>query len=141
LYKAKKCAKGDRKLSWGRQGPAGPTGQPGSEGPRGIQGLPGVQGQRGIQGEPGISNYQVVSGTPVQSSGGGINLDSAFAYCPPGTDPLGGGYSSSGNNNTIYTREDRPLGANPGAWYVQTTSATETVYTITPYAVCASVSG
>ncbi|MBS1679727.1 MAG: collagen-like protein [Actinobacteria bacterium] len=141
LYKARKCAKGDRTLSWARQGQPGPAGEPG---PRGIQGETGVQGAPGTPGAPGapgVSNYQVVTGTPVASSGGGINLDSAFAYCPPGTSPLGGGFSSAGENNKTYVREDRPLGSNPGAWYVQTTSASEAPYTITPYAVCAAVSG
>ncbi|HEY1853290.1 MAG TPA: hypothetical protein VGG40_01770 [Solirubrobacterales bacterium] len=139
LYKAKKCAKTDRKLTWNTQGPQGAAGQPGPPGPRGEQ---GAQGQKGIQGPPGISNYQVVHGTPVESfgPGGGAELVSAYAFCPSGTSPLGGGFSSGGSDNTIYVRYDQPIDANPGAWYVQTTSATEVAYTITPYAVCATVS-
>ncbi len=125
----------------GSVGPAGPVGPAGAQGPAGTQGEHGVQGIQGIQGSPGISNYQVITGTPVGSSGGGINLDSAYAFCPPGTSALGGGFSSAGEDNTIYVRFDQPIGANPGAWYVQTTSAKETAYTITPYAVCATVSG
>ena len=125
----------------GPAGPTGPAGPIGAQGPAGTRGEQGIPGIRGIQGSPGISNYQVVIGTLVASSGGGINLDSAYAYCPPGTNPLGGGFSSGGENNTIYVRYDQPSGANPGAWYVQTTSAKEPVYTITPYAVCATVSG
>jgi len=140
LYSAKKCARHDRKLSWNRQGPAGPAGQSGPAGPQGAQGREGDQGRQGTQGPPGMSDYQVVSGTPVLSSGGGINLDSAYAYCPPGTSVLGGGFSSSGADNTIYVRADQPVDQSPGEWYVQTTSASETVYTITPYAVCAAVS-
>lgn len=140
LYKAKKCVKPDRTLAWNQQGPPGSTGQPGPEGPRGAQGPQGDPGRQGIQGPPGAASYQTVTGTPVPSSSGGINLDSAYAYCPPGTSPLGGGFSSTGANNTIYTREDRPIGSTPGAWYVQTTSASEAQYTITPYAVCATVS-
>jgi len=122
-------------------GPAGPAGSPGAQGPAGTRGEQGIQGIKGIQGPPGISNYQIVTGTPVGSSGGGINLDSAYAFCPPGTSPLGGGFSSAGEDNTIYVRDDYPISANPGAWYVQTTSAKESVYTITPYALCATVSG
>lgn len=137
LYRAKKCAKADHKLTWNKQGPAGATGE---AGPRGIQGPQGIQGQQGNQGSPGISNYQVVTGTAVESSGSGINLDSAYAFCPPGTSPLGGGYSSGGNDNTIYVRYDEPVSGSPGAWYVQTTSAVAGTYTITPYAVCATVS-
>ena len=41
LYKAKGCAKGDKKLTWNRQGPKGSTGQ------RGLQGLPGNNGAPG----------------------------------------------------------------------------------------------
>lgn len=141
LYEAKKCHKPDRTLSWSKQGPQGPAGETGARGAQGPQGIQGIQGRQGIQGPTGISNYQVVTGTPVASSGGGINLDSAYAYCPPATKPLGGGFTSSGANNTLYVRADQPAGENPGAWYVQTTSKEETAYTITPYAVCATVAG
>jgi hypothetical protein len=140
LYRAKKCAKADRKLSWNKQGQPGPTGQSGAQGLPGIPGQQGVRGQQGIQGAPGISNYQVIRGTLVESSGSGANFDSAFAYCPSGTNPLGGGFSSGGSDDTIYVRYDQPVGENPGAWYVQTTSASAGAYTITPYVVCASVS-
>jgi len=112
----------------------------GPQGEQGIQGKQGVQGQQGIQGPPGTGDYQIVRGTPVASSGGGINLDSAYANCPPGTGALGGGFSSTGANNTIYVRADQPVDQSQGAWFVQTTSASESEYTITPYAICATVS-
>jgi hypothetical protein len=120
-------------------GLAGSAGPAGPQGPAGIQGEQGLQGRQGIPGPSGLRDYQVVTGTPVESPGGG--LDSAYAFCPPGTSPLGGGFSSGGSNFTLYVREDRPIGQNPGAWYVQTTSPTPSAYTITPYAVCATVSG
>ena len=120
-------------------GPAGPAGAAGPQGPAGPRGEQGIQGIQGIQGPTGVSQYQVVTATPAVSSGGGINLNSGFAFCPQGTKPLGGGFSSSGEDNTIYVRDDQPIGEN--AWYVQTTSAKEAVYMITPYAVCATVSG
>lgn len=129
-------AKLSKKAKATLSGPAGPAG---AQGPAGIRGEQGIQGRQGIQGPPGTAGYQIVTGTPVQSSGGGINLDSAYAYCPPGTSPLGGGFSSGGEDNTIYVRFDEPVSGDPGAWYVQTTSATESAYTITPYAVCATV--
>jgi hypothetical protein len=47
LYKARRCAKGDKKLSWNRQGP------PGMQGPRGPQGIQGIQGMKGDTGAPG----------------------------------------------------------------------------------------
>ena len=94
----------------------------------------------GVQGSSGISNYQVVTGTLVNSSASGINLASAFALCPTGTSPVGGGFSTGGSNDTVYVRADYPISATPGAWFVQTTSASMIAYTITPYVVCATVS-
>lgn len=87
-----------------------------------------------------MSNYQVNTGTPVESSASGINLDSAYAFCPSGRSPIGGGFSTGGSNNTIYVRSDQPIDGNPGAWFVQTTSESTGGYTITPYVICATVS-
>jgi hypothetical protein len=50
LYKAKKCAKIDKKLSWNRVGPQGQQGQQGS---RGATGATGPQGPQGLQGPAG----------------------------------------------------------------------------------------
>lgn len=47
LYKAKKCHKGDSKISWNKQGPRGKTGRPG---PAGAQGAPGAAGAPGASG-------------------------------------------------------------------------------------------
>jgi len=44
LYKAHKCSKHDKQLSWNKQGPAGPRG---STGPQGIQGRQGIPGSAG----------------------------------------------------------------------------------------------
>lgn len=148
LYQAKRCAKHDKKLSWNKQGLQGSPGMRGPEGPQGTQGQgpqgpqgpQGIQGQQGVQGSSGISNYQIVTGTPVNSSGGGINLAGAFADCPTGTSPVGGGFTTGGSNDTVYVRADYPISATPGAWFVQTTSASSSAYTITPYVVCATVS-
>jgi hypothetical protein len=104
------------------------------------QGPQGIQGQQGVKGSSGISNYQIVTGTLVDSSGSGINLASAFASCPTGTSPVGGGFTTGGSNDSVYVRSDYPISATPGAWFVQTTSASMSPYTITPYVVCATVS-
>jgi hypothetical protein len=51
LYKAKKCAKRDNKLSWNKQGSAGATGSTGAtgaSGPQGPKGDPGPQGPGAI---------------------------------------------------------------------------------------------
>jgi hypothetical protein len=44
LYKAKKCKKGDKKLSWNKQGPQGKTGATGAPGANGAPGAPGTPG-------------------------------------------------------------------------------------------------
>ncbi len=53
VYKAKKCQKGDSKLTFSKRGPAGPKGARGSQGPQGTQGTPGTQGVPGTPGTPG----------------------------------------------------------------------------------------
>jgi hypothetical protein len=145
LYEAKKCAKRDKKLSWNQRGPqglqgsTGASGASGASGATGATGPQGVQGQKGDAGSPGISNYQVVVTSPASnSSGGGENLNSGIAFCPAGTSPLGGGFTTGGTNATIYVMNDEPLGA---SWAVQTTSASTSVYTLKVYAMCATVSG
>ena len=47
LFKAPKCAKHDKKLSWHKLGPRGPQGL---QGPQGVQGLPGTNGTNGTDG-------------------------------------------------------------------------------------------
>jgi hypothetical protein len=54
LYKAKKCAKGDRKLTWARQGPIGPRGATGPQGAQGIEGPTGPTGGQGPTGPTGV---------------------------------------------------------------------------------------
>lgn len=58
LYKAKRCAKGDAKLTWnklGRQGPAGTTGATGATGATGPAGAAGAAGAAGTPGTPAPS--------------------------------------------------------------------------------------
>jgi hypothetical protein len=49
LYKASKCARHDKQLSWNQQGPRG------LQGPQGLQGAPGSPGQAGAPGSPAAS--------------------------------------------------------------------------------------
>jgi len=53
LYKARKCARHDKMLSWNKQGPPGATGP---RGPQGFQGTQGIQGAPGQTGQPGPSD-------------------------------------------------------------------------------------
>ena len=68
-------------------------------GQRGAQGVPGVQGlrgptgaagQQGVPGPPGLSGY--VNGTGSSVSVPANGQASTGAWCPAGTQPLGGGY-------------------------------------------------
>ena len=75
----------------GARGPAGPMGATGATGATGPGGAPGPAGPPG---PPGLSGY--VGGTspdstvsvPAGAQGTAVN------WCPAGTQPLGGGYSS-----------------------------------------------
>src|ERR1700744_4947516 len=53
LYKAKKCAKGDARLSWNQVGARGPAGRAGGSGAPGRTGQPGPPGPSGSQGPAG----------------------------------------------------------------------------------------
>jgi hypothetical protein len=53
LYRAKRCARRDKQLSWNKQGPTGPQGKHGPQGIQGPQGIPGAQGIQGLQGVQG----------------------------------------------------------------------------------------
>lgn len=50
---ASDCRRGERVLTWNKQGPAGARGPAGPQGPQGAQGAQGAQGQAGAQGMPG----------------------------------------------------------------------------------------
>jgi len=59
LYRARRCARRDHRLSWnvrgprGPRGPQGPRGATGPQGPQGPQGATGPQGPQGPQGATG----------------------------------------------------------------------------------------
>src|SRR2546421_260859 len=72
LYQAKKCAKHDRKLSWGASGRRGATGR---QGPIGVQGATGAKGDTGAQGptgakgDTGAQGPQGIEGIPGSARG------------------------------------------------------------------------
>lgn len=77
LYKAKKCAKGDAKLSWSKVGPQGPQG---ARGPQGQKGETGAAGAPGAKGETGATGPQGPGAIPIS-----LNISSA----QPGAQPAG----------------------------------------------------
>jgi len=70
LYRAGKCAKGDRRLSWNVTGPAG---EPGPAGATGPQGAPGAQGPQGAPGSARAWAFVNADGT-VETRGGSIAI-------------------------------------------------------------------
>jgi hypothetical protein len=73
LYKARTCARHDRKLSWNKQGTRG------SVGPRGAQGLQGPRGPQGLQGARGLSGNPGAPGAPAVIASTRLNIDTAEA--------------------------------------------------------------
>lgn len=52
------CQSGEYLVTWSKQGPVGPQGEPGAQGAVGPQGEPGAQGAVGPQGEPGAQGAE-----------------------------------------------------------------------------------
>ena len=103
LYRAKKCAKHDKQLSWNKQGPQGATG------PRGLQGAPGTPGT------PGPSHaYSSVSSSLINmnaTASGDTTV--ASVNVPAGSYAITGGAVANSNNGaqTSFTcRLEAPLG-------------------------------
>jgi len=74
----------------GQRGPRGAQGPAGDDGTQGIQGVQGIQGAQGLAGPPGLSGYGSGTGSSVSVAAG--TQGTAGAWCPAGTQPLGGGY-------------------------------------------------
>jgi hypothetical protein len=75
LYKARKCAKHDKQLSWNKQGLRGPRGATGATGPQGPHGVSGPKGDADLAGPagPGVQ-FTTTSGNP------GPTLSNAGTY-------------------------------------------------------------
>ena len=80
LRLAKRCRKGERRVTWAMRGPTGVTG------PAGPQGAPGVAGQNGAQGPPGANGVNGTNGTSTgetffDSAGFGANFGGGGGVC------------------------------------------------------------
>jgi hypothetical protein len=83
-YKAKTCAKHDKKLTWNQQGQSGSQGPKGDTGATGPQGPAGTQGSPGGQGTAGTARaYGRVNGTSVTESQNVVSVSnpSAGTFC------------------------------------------------------------
>src|SRR5438270_6560757 len=88
-------------LTLGTQGPQGPTGATGAVGPQGPAGPAGATGPQGATGPAGPQGPQGPAGTNGVSGWVRVTTDTtitvgqtvgAYAQCPAGTKPLGGGW-------------------------------------------------
>jgi hypothetical protein len=134
-YPKVKCAKGQRLIRWGQQGPAGPQGAAGAQGAQGPQGPAGPADWNAIPNKPGgfadgVDNEGVTSvrirtatsTTPVNINAGNSGMDTAD--CPAGFLAVGGGHQ--GTILPILTPslafiESRALERTPGS-FTRTTS-------------------
>jgi hypothetical protein len=85
LRLAKKCRKGERRVTWARRGPAGANGSPGPAGPVGSAGPAGAAGAAGAPGAPG-TNGTSTGETFFATAGAGTN----FGTGPCTATPAGG---------------------------------------------------
>jgi hypothetical protein len=89
LYKASKCKKHDKKLSWNQAGPKGATGATGATGPQGPQGVQGAKGATGDTGPAGpVTLTHLLSGMLTCGAASGCNGTSPT--CPSGSYPISG---------------------------------------------------
>jgi len=98
------------------------------------QGPKGDKGDKGDKGSPGVSERQVVFSNTASNS---TDLKQAFAACPAGKQPLGGGAQVSG-----FIREVVHHGLGAGGWgalafEVQPTSNS---WTLSVHVICAKMS-
>jgi hypothetical protein len=110
----------------GITGPQGPIGITGATGPQGETGATGPQGEKGDQGEIGVSGWERITGN--NSTAG-----NSIAQCPSGKKVIGGGYTTTGNNNVS------PINNWPSSDNTWTVNATVTGNSsIQAYAICAT---
>ena len=118
LYQASRCARRDRKLTWGRQGPAGPTGRPGAAGPQGAPGLQGAQGSSGSQGATGATGPQGAPGPTAVAQAGGDAPPSTITGANAGTIPSSTTTLTTTTAGSLFTFGHLDVGVNcpPGTF-------------------------
>ena len=121
-----KCAKGERLIKWGQQGPPG---TPGAQGPQGPQGPAGAQGAAGTAGITKITLTTYVNGTAVSSVAGTTGAQTAT--CPAGAKVVGGGFDNSAN-----LRVTSSFAATPTTWKVIWKNIDGGAGYVNPYATC-----
>jgi hypothetical protein len=123
LYKASKCAKRDKRLSWNKVGQRGPTG---ATGPTGTTGATGAAGQNGATGPAGPVTLTHLLSVAV-SCAGATACAGASPPCPAGQVPISG--EVIGENTRLFTIQSREQA---GAWsgVVENTAASSATFKI-----------
>ena len=116
----------------GPQGAPGPKGAAGAQGPKGDTGAPGAPGATGA---PGVSGYELVTATYGPTAEDGKD---AVATCPADKIAISGGgrveLPSAGVLNA-----SRPVPGSPREWFVAATERQDVTWSVTAYAICATV--
>jgi len=114
-----------------------PHGPPGPQGPVGPAGKDGSQGVEGKQGGPGLSGWEIVVPNPTFVGTGRAAV--AYAKCPAGKKPIGGGGDiTAGVNDQVAITGSFP---DSTGWEViaEEMVPTTTNWYLHPVAVCAAV--
>jgi hypothetical protein len=99
LYQAKKCKKGDKKLSWNQKGPAGPTGPAGSAGAAGTNGTNGTNGANGTNGTDGaVAGWSTTHAASVNITADTALTPIASKFLPPGSWIINGSVTLTGSD-------------------------------------------
>ena len=120
LYKASRCAKRDKRLSWNKVGPRGPTGATGATGAQGSAGQNGATGPAGP-----VTLTHLVS--IASSCAGKTACAGVSPPCPAGQVPISG--EVIGENASLYTIQSREQA---GGWsgVVENTAASLATFKI-----------
>lgn len=96
------CKKGQNKVTWNAQGPAG---LPGPPGPPGAPGEPGPPGIPGAAANGGLTGYELINAPVVHYQPGDLLV--ATAPCPQGKVAVGGGYVMANSGLNVLTSRPR----------------------------------
>jgi hypothetical protein len=145
LYRAHRCARRDKKLSWNAHGPRGPAGLKGDSGSQGLKGDTGSQGPQGLTGDTGSQGNAGDTGSTgvanVSRQQSALFLVAAGATLTGnvpciGQKVLGGGVDASGFDSTVHAS----FPDSDSTWSGTVTNHAATTKAFTVWAICANTS-
>jgi hypothetical protein len=141
---AGQCKDNETAVSWSETGPTGPQGTTGPQGPTGSTGPIGATGPAGVTG------LQTLSITSISNS---ISPKEAVVLCPAGKRVISGGGAITGGSvpsgtdlaATVALKASRPITLSVGEGWTaraeEIAPGTDGNWSLTIYAICASVAG